>query len=137
MLRGAMRDLRNPTRNSNQTTLATSYPLPCITTRTPPLAGYEGCSLFSKGNPSPEPTQQLHQAKGKEDSIAQALAAARRAVSSRVIIRRRSKQRRRRRSGRGGSVGEESEAAECYNADGGLGAPVMDQPDLLGHRECE
>lgn len=92
--------------------------------RTPPLAGGKGSSFLSQGNPSPEPAQELDKREGEEDPVAQAVAAARGAVGRCVMMGR---------DRRGGSVGEDGEAAKDDDAGRGLGSPVVDQPDLLGH----
>lgn len=101
-----------------------SRPLPRVITRAPPLAGGKGSGLLSQGNPSPKPAEELEKGEGEEDAVAQAVAAARGAVGGWVMMGR---------YRRGGAVGEEGKAAKDDDAGRGLGSPVVDQPDLLGH----
>ncbi len=102
-------------------------PLPRTGTRAPPFPGGKGGGLLSQRHPGPEPTQEFEKGKGEEDPVAQALAATRGTIGSRVVMGRQ--------VSRGGEVGEEGQTAEDHDAGWGLGAPVVDQPDLLRHRE--
>jgi hypothetical protein len=100
-----------------------------------PLLENEAPRLLTQRNPNPKPAQHLHEGEGEEHPVPQTVPPAAGPAAQRY----RAGQtlgagalRRRRRGDR-----EEGQEGEDQDAQGGLRAPVLHQPDLLGHRESQ
>jgi len=105
----------------------------------PPLLVDELARVLLDRDPNPEPCHELYKCKGEEEPVAQRLAAAGRAVVRANVgclgMGHAARGRRPCRAARGREVRVYARDEEDGGAQRGLGRPVMEEPDFLGHRQ--